>query len=159
MTAQTLMNPDLVVVRATDTVADAAELILKHHLRHLPVVDEAGRYLGTFGIYSVLQLTLPTAVLKHGLKNVGFVAETTPDLAQRLRRRGQEPVSQWLSKDPVAHPDTPARVAHPDTPAMTVIQMILQGHTSVPVVDRSSQRLEGIISSWSVLERLTSEAC
>ncbi|HAO31877.1 MAG TPA: CBS domain-containing protein [Candidatus Competibacter sp.] len=150
MTAQTLMNPDLVVVRATDTVADAAELILKHHLRHLPVVDEAGRYLGTFGIYSVLQLTLPTAVLKHGLKNVGFVAETTPDLAQRLRRRGQEPVSQWLSKDPVAHPDTPA---------MTVIQMILQGHTSVPVVDRSSQRLEGIISSWSVLERLTSEAC
>lgn len=148
MTAQTLMNPDLVVVRATETVAAAAALILEHHLRHLPVVDEAGRYLGTFGIYSVLQLTLPTAVLKHGLDNVAFVPETAHDLAQRLRRHGQETVSQWLTKDPVAYPNTPA---------MQIIQMILKGHTSVPVVDKASNRLEGVISSWRVLERLMAE--
>ena len=68
----------------------AAERILKHHLRHLPVVDEQGRYLGTFSIYSLLQLTLPKAVLdKHGLDNVAFVTERVEDLAQRLggRRR------------------------------------------------------------------------
>ena len=47
MTARTLMNPKLAVVRATDTVSDAANLIVKHHLRRLPVVDERGRYLGT----------------------------------------------------------------------------------------------------------------
>ncbi len=145
MTARTLMNPDLVVVRATETVAAAANLILQHHLRHLPVVDEVGRYLGTFGIYSVLQLTLPAAVLKHGLDNVAFVSETAVDLAKRLHRRGQEPVHQWLTKDPVAYPDTPA---------MKIMQMILQGHTSVPVVDKVSGRLEGVISSWSVLEKM-----
>lgn len=148
MTAQALMNSDLVVVRATDTVADAAALILEHHLRHLPVVDQAGRYLGTFGIYSVLQLSLPSAVIKQGLKNVAFVPETATDLAKRLGRRGEEPVSQWLSKDPVAYPHTSA---------MKIVQMILQGHTSVPVVDKESQRLEGMISSWSVLEKLMSE--
>lgn len=46
MTAQTLIDPSLVVVRATDTVIDAASLILKHHLRHPPVVDEPGRLPG-----------------------------------------------------------------------------------------------------------------
>ena len=148
MTARTLLNPDLVVVRATETVADAAALILQHHLRHLPVVDQAGRYLGTFGIYSVLQLTLPAAVLKHGLDNIAFVPETAADLALRLRQRGQETVSQWLSKDPVAYPDTPA---------MQIIQMVLKGHTSVPVVDKASHRLEGMISSWRVLEQLMAE--
>ena len=148
MTARTLMNSNLVVVRATETVADAAALILQHHLRHLPVVDEAGRYLGTFGIYSVLQLTLPAAVLKHGLDNVAFLPETAADLAQRLRQRGQETVSQWLTKDPVAYPHTPA---------MEIIQMVLKGHTSVPVVDKTSNHLEGMISSWRILEQLMAE--
>lgn len=149
MTARTLMRSSLVKLRTTDTVAAAAQILLQHHLRHLPVVDEQGRYAGTFGIYSVLQLTLPTAVLmREGLDNVAFITETAHDLSQRLRERGQEPVSQWLSRDPVAHPDTPA---------MKIIQMMLHRHTSIPVVDRNSQRLEGMISSSDVLRTLLEE--
>ncbi len=148
MTAETLMNPNLVALKPTDSVTTAADLILQHHLRHLPVVDEQGRYLGTFGIYSVLQLTLPSAVLKQGLENIAFVMETAHDLAQRLRRRHDEPVRNWLTQDPVVYPDTPA---------MKVLQLILQGHTSVPVVDKKTRRLKGIISSWNVLEILMRE--
>ena len=149
MTARTLMRSSLVKLRTTDSVAAAAQALLQHHLRHLPVVDEQGRYAGTFGIYSVLQLTLPTAVLmREGLDNVAFVTETADDLAQRLGERGQEPVSQWLTRDPVAHPDTPA---------MKIIQMMLHSHTSIPVVDRNSQRLEGMISSSDVLHTLLEE--
>lgn len=149
MTARTLMRSSLVKLRTTDSVAAAAQALLQYHLRHLPVVDEQGRYAGTFGIYSVLQLTLPTAVLmREGLDNVAFITETADDLAERLRERGQEPVSQWLSRD---------SVAHPDTPAMQIIQMMLHGHTSIPVVDRNSQRLEGMISSSDVLHTLLEE--
>lgn len=148
MTAKNLMSSDLVALKPTDTVAIAAESILQHHLRHLPVVDERGRYLGTFGIYSVLQLTLPSAVLKQGLDNVAFVTETAHDLAQRLRKRQDESVRNWVVQDPVVYPDTPA---------MKVVQLILHGHTSVPVVDRETGRLEGIISSWNVLEILMRE--
>jgi CBS domain-containing protein len=137
MTARTLMNENLVALKPTDSVITAAEIILKHHLRHLPVVDEQGCYLGTFGIYSVLQLALPSAVLKQGLENIAFVTETSHDLAQRLNQRHDEPVR--------------------NTPAMKVLQLILQGHTSVPVVDRETQRLEGIISSWNILEILMRE--
>jgi CBS domain-containing protein len=144
------MNPDPATLRPSDTVAAAADHILKHHLRHLPVVDERGRYLGTFSIYSLLQLTLPKAVLdKHGLENVSFVTEHVSDLAQRLGGRREESVQNWLN----IH-----EVAHPDTPAMEVMLLMLHGRTtSVPVVDKESGRLEGVVSFWDVLEKLQGE--
>lgn len=149
MTAQTLMNPNPVTLRLADTVTAAAAHIIKEHLRHIPVVDDQGRYAGTFSIYSLLQLALPKAVtMKEGLSNAGFVNEETPELAKRLRERSNEPVSQWLSKDPVIHSDSSA---------MDVLLLLLQGHVSVPVVDKATQRLVGMISSWNVIEKLTTE--
>ena len=150
MKANIIMNPHPMTLRPTDTVATAADRILKHHLRHLPVVDEQGRYLGTFSIYSLLKLTLPKAVLdKHGLDNVSFVTESVEDLAQRLGRRRDEPVKNWLN----IH-----EVARPDTHAMEVMLLMLHGRTtSVPVVNKTNNRLEGIISFWDVLEKLIGE--
>ena len=150
MKAKLIMNPHPMTLRPADTVATAAERILKHHLRHLPVVDERGRYLGTFSIYSLLKLTLPKAVLdKHGLDNVSFVTESVDDLAQRLGRRRDEPVENWLN----VH-----EVARPDTPAMEIMLLMLHGRTtSVPVVNEADGRLEGIVSFWDVLEKLVGE--
>jgi CBS domain-containing protein len=151
MIAQNLMNPKPLTLRPTNTVATGADYILKHRLRHVPVVDDQGRYVGTFSIYSLLRLTLPKAVImKEGLADVSFVHETTEDLAQRLRERSHEPVANWLSKDDP--------VMHPDTPTMEVMLLMLRGRTtSVPVVDKDSHRLEGIISFWNVLEKLLGE--
>ena len=150
MKANIIMNPNPMTLRPTDTVATAAERILKHHLRHLPVIDEQGRYLGTFSVYSLLKLTLPKAVLdEHGLDNVSFVTESLDDLAQRLGGRRDEPVKNWLN----VH-----EVAHPDTLAMKIMLLMLEGRTtSVPVVDKTDGRLEGIISFWDVLEKLIGE--
>ncbi|MDS4042302.1 MAG: CBS domain-containing protein [Candidatus Competibacter sp.] len=150
MTAKTLMNPNPMTLGPSDTVAAAAARILEHHLRHLPVVDAQGRYLGTFSVYSLLKLTLPQAVLdKHGLDNVSFVTEHVSDLAQRLGGRREEPVRNWLN----IH-----EVAHPETPVMEVMLLMLQGRTtSVPVVNKESGKLEGIVSFWDVLEKLTGE--
>ena len=150
MKAKLIMNPHPMTLRPSDTVAMAAERILKHHLRHLPVVDERGRYLGTFSIYSLLKLTLPKAVLdKHGLDNVSFVTESVDDLAQRLGRRRDEPVENWLN----VH-----EVARPDMPAMEIMLLMLHGRTtSVPVVNEVDGRLEGIVSFWDVLEKLVGE--
>jgi CBS domain-containing protein len=150
MKAKLIMNPHPMTLRPSDTVAIAAERILKHHLRHLPVVDEQGRYLGTFSVYSLLKLTLPKAVLdKYGLDNVAFVTESVEDLAQRLGKRRDEPVKNWLN----IH-----EVARPDTHAMEIMLLMLHGRTtSVPVVDKTTDRFEGIISFWDVLEKLIGE--
>ncbi len=150
MTAKILMNPHPMTLSPSDTVAAAADRILKQHMRHLPVVDEQNHYLGTFSVYSLLKATLPQAVLdQHGLDNVSFVTEHISDLAQRLGGRRQEPVKNWLN----IH-----EVAHPDTPAMEVMLLMLHGRTtSVPVVNKENGRLEGIVSFWDVLEKLTGE--
>ncbi len=152
MIAQNLMNPHPLTLRPTDTVATGADYILKHRLRHVPVVDDQGRYVGTFSIYSLLRLTLPKAVImEEGLTDVSFVHETTEDLAQRLGERRHEPVANWLSKDDP--------VMQPATPILEVMLLMLRGRTtSVPVVDKDSHRLEGIISFWNVLEKLLGES-
>jgi CBS domain-containing protein len=144
------MNPNPMTLSPSDTVAAAADRILQHHLRHLPVVDAQGRYLGTFSIYSLLKLTLPQAVLDiHGLDNVSFVKEHVSDLAQRFGGRRDEPVQNWLN----VH-----EVAHPSTPAMEIMLLMLHGRTtSVPVVDKESGKLEGIVSFWDVLQKLQGE--
>ena len=98
----------------------------------------------------MLKFTLPQAVLdKHGLDNLSFVTEHVSDLARRLGGRRDEPVQNWLN----IH-----EVAHPNTPAMEIMLLMLHGRTtSVPVVDKESGRLEGIVSFWDVLEKLTGE--
>jgi CBS domain-containing protein len=151
MIAQNLMNPNPLTLRPTDTVATGADYILKHRLRHVPVVDDQGRYVGTFSIYSLLRLTLPKAVImEEGLADVSFIHETAQDLARRLRGRRDEPVVNWLSKDDP--------VMYPDTSTMEVMLLMLRGRTtSVPVVDKHNHRLEGIISFWNVLENLLAE--
>jgi CBS domain-containing protein len=46
MIAQNLMNPQPLTLRPTDTVATGADYILKHRLRHVPVVDDQGLPVG-----------------------------------------------------------------------------------------------------------------
>ncbi len=45
MTAEQLMNRHPVVLRDTDTIGTAAEEIMSHRFRSLPVLDQDGRYL------------------------------------------------------------------------------------------------------------------
>jgi CBS domain-containing protein len=150
MTAQTIMNPNPTAIRATETVASAAQLILQHHLRHLPVVDEQGIYLGTFGIFSVLSLTVPkVATLDMGLNHVPFTAHRLSDLRERLQQVAQEPVVNCLRQD--------VEVVYPDTPLMEAVLLLLRNRIALPVVERESRRLVGIISSWDALQKVVGE--
>lgn len=150
MTAQTLMNPNPTAIRATGTVAHAARLILGHHLRHLPVVDEQGIYLGTFGIFSLLSLTLPkVATIDGGLNHMPFTADRLSDLHERLRQVAQEPVLHCLRQD--------VEVVHPETPLMEAVLLLLRHRVALPVVERETRRLVGIISSWDALQKLVGE--
>lgn len=150
MTAQTIMNPNPRAIRFTDTVASAARLILGHHLRHLPVVNEEGIYLGTFGIFSLLSLTLPkVATIDAGLNHMPFTAHRLADLQERLRQVAQEPVLNCLRQD--------VEVVYPDTPLMEAVLLLLRNRVALPVVERETRRLLGIISSWDALQRIVGE--
>lgn len=46
MLVETIMNTDVVTLPPTATIETALELLKKHHIRHIPIVDEAYQVIG-----------------------------------------------------------------------------------------------------------------
>jgi CBS domain-containing protein len=143
MTARTLMNDRPLTLRRTDRLQDAARLILDHHYRNVPVVDEAGRYLGAVSANRLLGVLLPrVATMEDGLSSLPFVKDTLEDLRERWKDARDLAVTDFLDPD-VATID-------PDMPIAETLLTLYHNRTSLPVVERDTGRLVGIVSHWAV---------
>ena len=144
MTARLVMNPTPVVLRRTARLGDAARLILEHHFRNLPVVDEAGRYLGVVSANRLLSLLLPKAATLEGaaLEALPFVKDTLDDLRARWRDARELPVTDCL--------DTDVETVTPETSLAETLLSLYHNRTSLPVVEAGTGRLVGIVSHWTV---------
>jgi CBS-domain-containing membrane protein len=143
VTARVLMNPRPIVLHPTDSLGKAAKLILEHHFRNIPVVDEGGRYLGVVGANCLLKTVLPRAVtMEHGLEEVSFIKDTLEDLRERWRETAERPVTDCL--------DTELETVAPDTPLTETLLSLYHNRTSLPVVDPTTGKLVGILSHWGV---------
>ena len=85
MTARLVMNTNPAVLRSTDKISLAADHIMSHRCRRLPVIDDNGVYVGVFGINCLLRLVLPKAVvIERGLDSASFLKTTLSDLHRRF---------------------------------------------------------------------------
>ena len=66
MTTESIMTSGLFTLKPTDSVADALSLMHEKHVRNIPVVDEAGTFIGLFGLRRLSRLLLPKAALSLG---------------------------------------------------------------------------------------------
>jgi CBS-domain-containing membrane protein len=147
MTANVIMDPKPTVLRPTDTVRTATQYIMHHRYRNLPVVDEEGRYLGVFGVNCLLRLMLPQAVvMKEGLTTIPFIQETLSDLHRRLIEVEDNPISLCINEE--------VTVVEPDTPLLETLLVLYKTRTSVPVVEKTTRRLVGMISYWDVTRKI-----
>ncbi len=143
MTARLVMNDHPITLRETDQLRDAAEIILAHHFRNVPVVDAAGRYLGVISSNRLLASILPkAATMDEGMADLSFVKDTIEDLRERWREAAQLPVTQFI--------DTSLRTVPPDASLTETLLALYQNRTSLPVVEEDSGRLVGIVSHWGV---------
>ena len=55
------------VVRGETNTASAARMLLEHHLRRLPVVDDTGRLIGIFTRRDVMAAALKARRARRGL--------------------------------------------------------------------------------------------
>lgn len=148
-TAASVMDPKPTFVRPDDRIATAANYIMKHRYRNLPVIDDEGRYLGIFGVNCLLRSVLPEAVvMEHGLKEVSFMSDTLADLHERLREVENEPISLCMNTDVDTVP--------PDKPLVETLLILYRSKTSIPVVDPDTGKLVGMISYWDVGEHILS---
>jgi CBS domain-containing protein len=149
MTATSIMDPHPTVVKPTDIIKTAIGYIMDNRYRNLPVVDDDGHYLGSFGVTCLLKNVLPKAVLmKKGLTSVPFVTQTLADLHNRLRELENEPVAMCMN--------TEARTVPPDEPLVQTLLILYQNKDSLPVVDPDSGKLLGVISYWDAGEKILS---
>ena len=146
-TAASVMDPNPTSVRPNEPIGTAANCIMDHRYRNLPVVDEEGRFLGIFGVNCLLRLVLPeAAVMEGGLEEVPFIRETLTDLHERLREVENEPLSRCMGTDVETVP--------PDKPLVETLLILYRTKTSIPVVEPGTGKLLGMISYWDVGENI-----
>jgi CBS domain-containing protein len=143
MTARLLMNDRPISLRETDRLRDAAEIILTHRFRNVPVVDGDGRYLGVVSSNRLLASILPkAATLDEGMADLSFVKDTVEDLRERWKEAEDLPVAAFV--------DTSLRTVPPEASLTETLLALYQNRTSLPVVERETGRLVGIVSHWGV---------
>ena len=144
MTTESIMTPRPTALRESDTVAEALLMMRKSHVRNLPVVDHAGRFVGLFGIRRLSRLLLPKAAQlgKYSLADLSFLPDDIKALQARLKNVGNKPVSEFLEKK---------------KKKLLFLELFDQtSDSSLPVivVSGKSNKLVGMVSAWDVLDRL-----
>lgn len=147
MNASEAMDPDPTTLKPTDTIECAAEYIMKHRYRALPVVDENFCYLGMFGVNCLLKQVIPKSVfLPHGLENVGFIHESFEELHNRFVEVKHLPISICMGTEVTA--------VAPETPLTEIMLQLYETQASIPVIQPGSCKLLGMISYWDIGEKI-----
>jgi CBS domain-containing protein len=144
MTCADIMTKNPVSVRETDSIGAAARTIIDNRYINLPVVDEGGRLVGLFGIYDLLALLVPrVAVIGDLMPNLRFLSDDTSELHEKYATIANNPVTRAVNRETLR--------VHPDTPLAEAIRLFCRNHTTLPVVERDTGVLTGIISYWDVV--------
>jgi len=147
MNASEAMDPNPTTLSPDDTIQCAADYIMTNRYRNLPVVDKNFCYIGMFGVNCLLKQVIPSAVfLPKGLKNVSFIHESFEDLYKRFAEVKDQPISMCMSKEIIP--------VYPDTPLTETMMQLYNTRSSIPVVEKGSCKLLGMISYWDIGEKI-----
>lgn len=139
MTCAHIMTTNPKAVREDDTIGDAALQIVQCNTVNLPVVDADGRFVGLFGLCDLLVLLVPrVAVIGSLLPNLRFLGDDESELHRKFSNVKASPVRRAVNREAVR--------VYPDTPMIELIRLFCRSHVTIPVVERGTERLVGMIS-------------
>jgi CBS-domain-containing membrane protein len=134
-------------LRDTDTVAEATRRMLEHRVSDLPIVDASGKLVGIFKLDRLLAGLLPSAALVgYGMPDLAFVSDDIDTLRRKMRKIDAAKVREFAVR--------PEHVVHPDTAPVEVVLQLYRGANNLPVVERETGRLVGMVSARDVLAAL-----
>jgi CBS domain-containing protein len=144
MTVRSIMTADPVTLRADDTVGTATDLLIGKRFILLPVIDADRCYLGEFDVWDLLRLLLPkAATLDDLVPDLRFIADDLPGLQAKFAALRSVPVGP-LARTNLPHLD-------PEMPVTEALLQFYRNRSSLPVVDRATGRLMGVLSYWDAL--------
>ncbi|HEY2444176.1 MAG TPA: CBS domain-containing protein [Rhizomicrobium sp.] len=151
MSCAAIMTKAPPTLRDGQNVADAAAALVAQHQMNLPVVDGDGRYAGMFGVHDLLSLLAPRVALAGNLTaNLRFIGDDPEELRRKFREIGNLRVADVADRD--------ATALYPDSSEMEAIRLFCRNQASLPVIDRESRELVGMISCRDAIRAITGEA-
>lgn len=143
VTAQDVMVKDPVRCTAANTLREMADLLVKEHITHVPVVDDDGGFIGMVTANRLLKVGLPEYLLQ--MENVDFLRNFEP--FQDLLKQEQS-----MTVREIMDPDPPRFLAH--TPMIVVAsKLVREDLESAAVVDETG-KLVGLISGLEFVHKV-----
>ena len=138
------------MVRSVPTVADTATLaqalatMVKHHMQDLLVVNADGEFIGEITSFTLARLLLPSEAEGEQTREEAQ-DETVQDVDNRIAPHLVRRVADFAERS--------VNIMHPDTPLSEALKLLASGALRLPVVEPSTNKLLGAISSLTVLRR------
>lgn len=147
MSSAPIYRTDFPSLKGGDVVGEATRRMLANFVTDLPVLDDDGRLIGILKLERLLGSLLPKAALiGFGMEDLSFVSDTLDHLRKQMLTVADMPVRQLMVKA--------EHVAHPDTSPVEIVLLLYRGASNVPIVERDSNRLVGMVSARDVLDAL-----
>ncbi len=149
-TAGDIMSSPPITIHGDETLADAADLMLAHHIGALPIVDDDGKFvcmLTERAFESELAGVRPTAALGFQQRTLlqlyiaGSVAPNAGEIA--FERARDRPVKDFAT--------TRSAVVQEDDPLWTVSKAMMESHFSHVLVARGTEPV-GVIARHDLLK-------
>ncbi len=162
-TAADVMTRNVRSFRPDDTLAGAAEIMMREQLSGGPVVDSAGVCLGVLTMVDLLQAEGKVAQQQLEVAESPYFSsglslpehiylEQLAEVRDRLAPTAEHPVSEFMIKDLVSVDSA--------TPVETVIRYMIDAHLHRVVVVNDQQHLLGLITMTDLLAALFAlDAC
>jgi CBS domain-containing protein len=146
MSCQSIMASPILALKRDQNVGEAIKALLKAGLFNAPVVDDAGKPVGMFGLKQAMALAMPRATDLDKDIDLSFVHDSLADIKTKFGEAAGKPVKDFMAQLPPA--------VHPDTSLTEVILLLYRNRGFLPVVDKANGKLVGVVSSVDVMAHL-----
>jgi PTS system nitrogen regulatory IIA component len=137
-----LMNTNPVVLRETDTLGAAIEMISARAIMDLPIVDGRGDILGTIAIEDLLRLCLPAHL--RWMEDLSPILRFEP-FTELVKRDSGFPITRFMREDILS--------ITPETPAIQLAKLFLLDERRQVVV-LEERRLVGTVDLTAYVRKL-----
>jgi len=160
-----MLPVDKIITMTPDqTVSDALVLFEKHHIRAVPVIDAEGALIGLFNFSQLLKSILPSFAVEdeddegdelshhlgHMELNLDFLADSSPWIADSLIAELPKTLKEAMNDH--------LHFVHEDTSLREGVRLIVKHGSPLPVIDKETNKLKGIITSQETVTALAKVA-
>lgn len=129
--AKSLMSNKVITVEDFSPIVTASDLMKKHHVRHLPVMNQEGRLVGMICDRDI-----------ERAEKIKFDKNISDNLTSNSAPRVENFMS-W-----------PIKIIDENTPIADIAKLMIEEKISALVVNSSTKNLKGIITTEDMLEYL-----